>query len=81
MKVFYLEAVKMSMTEKIKIALIKKNMSVTELANILNCSPQNLSAKFKRDNFCEKDLEAIAKAIGCHFDAHFIDNNTGETIS
>ena len=47
----------MSMTEKIKIALIKRNMSVTELANILGSTPQNLSAKFRRDNFCEKDLQ------------------------
>lgn len=67
----------MAMTEKIRIALIKRNMSVSELAVILKCTPQNLSAKFRRNNFCEKDLEDIANALDCHFDAHFIDKHTG----
>jgi DNA-binding Xre family transcriptional regulator len=71
----------MSMTEKIKIALIKRNMSVTELANILGSTPQNLSAKFRRDNFCEKDLQEIAIALNCRFEANFIDNITGETLT
>ena len=44
----------MTMTEKIKIALIKKNKKTTDLAKTLNCSPTNLYHKFKRDNFSGK---------------------------
>lgn len=45
----------MGMSEKIRILLIKKgNMSITNLANLLNTSAQNLNSKLKRDNFTEK---------------------------
>ena len=45
----------MSMAEKIKIALIKRNMTLKELATRIGCTSQNLSGKFKRDNFSEKE--------------------------
>ena len=54
----------MAMTEKIKIALIKKGMSVKDLASSLGCTSQNISGKFKRDNFSEKELQEIADAMG-----------------
>ena len=38
----------MSMAEKIKIALIKRNMTLKELATRVGCTSQNLSGKFKR---------------------------------
>lgn len=47
----------MSMAGKIRIALIKRNMSVKDLAAKLGCTSQNLSGKFKRDNFSEKELQ------------------------
>ncbi|MBD5134603.1 MAG: helix-turn-helix transcriptional regulator [Lachnospiraceae bacterium] len=68
------------MTEQIKIALIKRKMSTTELAKKLNCTPQNITAKFKRDNFSEKELQEIAKALDCTYKASFIMNDTGEEI-
>ena len=60
------------MTEKIKILLLKKKMSVTDLAKLLNVTPQNLSNKFKRDNFSEKELLEIARALNVKYEAHFI---------
>ena len=39
----------MSMAEKIKIALIKRNMTLKELATRIGCTSQNLSGKFKRE--------------------------------
>ena len=71
----------MSMTEKIRIALIKKNMTVSQLAEKLGCSSQNLSGKFKRDNFSEKDLQEIAEALNCTLEMNFIDKNTGKPLS
>lgn len=70
----------MSMTEKIRIALIKRNMSLKELASKLGCTSQNLSGKFSRDNFSERELIEIAAALDCHFEGRFIRNDNGEEI-
>lgn len=70
----------MSMTEKIKIALIKRNMSLKDLAVKLGCTSQNLSGKFKRDNFSERELNEIADALDCHFEGRFLRNDNGEEI-
>jgi len=68
------------MTEKIRIAMIKKNISVKELAARLGCTSQNLSGKFKRDNFSERELQEIAAVLDCTFEGRFIRNDTGEEI-
>ena len=44
----------MSMSEKIRIALVKRKISITELATNLGTTQSNLSNKLKRDNFSEK---------------------------
>lgn len=67
------------MSEKIKILLIKENTSVKELAEKLNTTPQNLTNKFKRDNFSEKELLAIAEALNVEYVANFI-TSKGEII-
>lgn len=68
------------MTEKIKIALIKRNLSVTELAKALNTSTQNISGKFKRDNFSEKEISQIAEALNCDLIIKLRMRDTGEEI-
>lgn len=71
----------MSMTEKIRIALIKRgNISESELARRMGISPQNLHNKMKRDNFTETDLIEIARALDCSLSISFTMNDTGETI-
>lgn len=70
----------MAMAEKIKIALIKRNMTLKELASRLNYTSQNLSGKFRRDNFSEKELVEIANALDCHFEGRFLRNDNGEEI-
>lgn len=70
----------MAMTAKIKIAMIKKGMTVKELAAKLGCSSQNISGKFRRDNFSEKELTEIADAMGCEFRGFFVDKETGEEL-
>ena len=75
------KVISMGMSEKIRILLIKRgNLSQTELAKKLNTSPQNLNDKLKRDNFTERELQAIASALDCTFTATFTMNDTGETI-
>lgn len=69
------------MSEKIKIAMIKRNgMRVKELAEKLNTSPSNLTNKFKRNNFTEKELENIASALNCTLKISLIDKETGEIL-
>ena len=60
------------MTEKIKILLIKKGMTVTNLAEKLNVTPQNLYNKFKRDNFSVKELQEIATVLEVEFEFNFV---------
>lgn len=68
------------MAEKIRIAMIKKNVALKELAAYLGCTSQNLSMKLKQDNLREKELQQIAEFLDCSFEGRFIRNDTGEEI-
>ena len=68
------------MSEKIKILLVKRKMTVTQLAKELGTSSQNLSNKLRQDNFRENELKEIAKALNCSFSITFTLNDTGEEI-
>lgn len=71
----------MALSERIRILLVKRgNISEAELARRLGVSPQNLNHKMKRDNFTEKDLTEIAKALDCTFSVSFVLNDTGECV-
>ena len=71
----------LSMAEKIRIVLVKTgNISEAELARRLHTSSQNLNKKMKRDNFTEADLNEIADALNCTFEAGFRLNDTGEFV-
>lgn len=63
------------MTEKIKILLVKKKMNSVQLAALLETTSSNVYKKFKRDNFCEKDLIEIAEKLGCKYEGCFILDN------
>ena len=66
--------------EKIKVIMKRNNFTMTELANQLNCSRQNLSNKMSRNNFDVRELTAIANALGCELEINFINRETGEKI-
>ena len=70
----------LTMGEKIKIILGRKNMTLAQLAEKIGQSRQNLSNKMSRDNFSEKELHEIADALGCSFNAYFVMSDTGEEI-
>jgi len=70
----------LSMAEKIKVVLGRRNMTLGELADKTGQSRQNLSNKMSRDNFTEKDLRQIAEALKCTYHAGFTMNDTGEEI-
>lgn len=68
------------MTEKIKIILVKRNMSANQLAQKLGTSSSNIYHKFKRDNFSEKELKEIGNILNCDFIGTFKMRDTGEEI-
>ena len=70
----------LSVSEKIKVILGRRNMTVSDLAKNLNTSRRNLTNKFSRNNFSEKELRQIAEAMNCSVDVLFTLNDTKETI-
>ena len=70
----------MPMSERIKIMLIKRKMTKNKKTEMIGTSPQNLSGKLSRDNFCEADLRKIAVALNCTLESVFIMNDTGEKV-
>lgn len=69
-----------TMGEKIKIILGRRNMTLAQLAEKTGQSRQNMSNKMSRDNFTEKELRTIAEALDCTYNAYFVTNDTHETI-
>lgn len=69
-----------TMGEKIKIVLRRRNMTLAQLAEKTGQSRQNMSNKMSRDNFSEKELYTIAEALECTYEAHFVMNDTQEII-
>jgi len=72
--------VQLTMGEKIKIIMGRRNMTVSALAELLGTTRQNLSNKFSRDNFSEKELKAIAAKLDCEFVGQLQMNDTKEKI-
>jgi len=70
----------MATTEQIKIVMLKRKMTIKELATKLNTSSPNLSGKFKRDNFSRQEILDIAKVLDCDFKASFVLHDTGELV-
>lgn len=70
----------LTVSEKIKIILGRRDMNITMLAEKINTSRQNLMGKISRDNFSEKEMREIAEALDCDFDTVFTMRDTGETL-
>jgi len=60
-----------SVKEKALIIMKRQKITMTELASSTGQSRQNLTNKFSRGNFTEKDIVEIAKAMGCDVDIVF----------
>lgn len=70
----------LTVSEKIRIILGRRNLTITDLAAKLGTSRQNLTNKLNRDNFTEKDIMQIAAALNCTYESLFTMNDTGETV-
>lgn len=71
---------KLTTSEKIKLLINRKGLTITEFAPMINTSRQNFTNKLSRDNFSEQDLEIIAEALDYTYESYFISNETGEKL-
>jgi len=69
----------LTMGEKLRILLKRKNVTIKELSARLETTNQNMANKLKRDNFSTSELIEIAKALDCEFEGYFVEKN-GEKI-
>ena len=53
--------------KQIKKILLEKDMQVVDLAKLLNCTPENLYKKFKKDDWKESDILEIADVLNCEY--------------
>ena len=70
----------MSMTLKIKMILLERNMTIKQLSEKLGYKGNNLYNKLDRDNLSERELRAIADALNCDYDGIFTFSDTGKQI-
>lgn len=70
----------LSFSEKVKIILSRRNMTITDLATALETSRQNLTNKLARDNFHEKEMIEISSKLNCSYKGLLIMNDTGEEL-
>lgn len=61
----------LSISEKIKVIMNREGVNMTELAERVGQSRQNLSYKLNRNNLTEEEAKAIASALGWEFAAEF----------
>jgi transcriptional regulator with XRE-family HTH domain len=60
-------AMQLTIGEKIKIIMGRQNMTLSQLAEKIGQSRQNISNKMSRDNFTEQEAREIASALGAEF--------------
>ena len=70
----------MDMTQKIKIILNIKKMTIKDLAQVMDKEPHYLYNKLNRGNLSENDLHAIAEALDCDYDGIFTLSDIGKQI-
>lgn len=61
----------MDMTKKIKILLVKHDMTALQLSEVTGISQSNLSKKMNKNKFSIEDLEKIAKAFNATYEGYF----------
>ena len=66
--------------EKIKVMAKRKGITMSQLAEMTDQTKQNLTNKFKRDNFTESEMMKFCTALGCECTITITDSESGEMI-
>ena len=64
-----------TVAESLKIILVKKNLNIARLAELLGVSSTTMYSKFKRNNFTLKDLDEISRVLNLTCDITFTIND------
>ena len=70
----------LTVSEKVRVLLDRKKMTVGDLAVRLGVTRQNLSNKLTRNNFAENDIAKLADALNCDSEIRFTDRDTNDFI-
>lgn len=70
----------MSMSKKIKLLLIERDVSIKELSAKLGYKGSYLYNKLSRNRFTEEELVKIAEALNCEYEGIFTLKDTGKKI-
>lgn len=70
----------MPMSKKIKMLMLEREITQTQLADKLGTTQSNLANKLKRDNFSEKELIQIAEILNATFEGKFKLNDIEKSI-
>lgn len=62
----------MTTSEQIKVLCVRTGVSLSELARKLNQTPQNFSAKLKRNTITKEELQQIADSLNVKFEQYFL---------
>ena len=60
-----------TVAEKIRLIMKRQNKTMGDIAEASGQTRQNLSNKMTRVNFTEKDILALAAALGCQVEIRF----------
>ena len=69
----------MTTSEQIRVLCVRTGISLSELARRINQTPQNFSAKLKRNTVTQEELNQIAKALDVRYEQYFVLSN-GEQV-
>lgn len=70
----------LTISEKYALMVKRKGQILTEVAEKLGMSSQNIYKKLKRGHWSDDDLKRYAEVIGCDYEVVFIDKATGDRI-
>lgn len=62
----------MEPSKQIRVALAYAELTQSQLASRLETTPQSLSQRLSKGLFTVRDMQKIAEAIGCEWEAHFV---------
>ena len=60
-----------TVAEKIRLIMKRQNKTMGDIAEASGQTRQNISNKMTRGNFTEKDIFALAEALGCQVEIRF----------
>lgn len=60
-----------TVAEKIRLIMKRQNKTMGDIAAASGQTRQNLSNKMSRGNFTERDITALAQALGCQVEIRF----------